>query len=122
MSHQSGCVYSLNGTWYLEYRIFEGNTSSGKRVNKTITLCTMNGGHHHERCTSRGDHRSKKSILPLRDALMKPINDGAAKTAEPEAAMLVTDFWEQLYLPHISGAAGSRNPPSGATSKSGISI
>ena len=106
MSHQSGSIYKYSGTWYLKYRTFEGDSSSTKRVHRTVTLCAVNGERHHEQCTSRGEHRSKKSILPLRDALMKPVNDGAVKPADPKAAMLVTDFWETLYLPHISGKGG----------------
>jgi len=106
MSHQSGSIYKYSGTWYLKYRTFEGDSSSAKRVHKTLTLCAVNGERHHEQCTSRCEHRSKKSILPLRDALMKPVNDGAVKPADPKAAMLVTDFWETLYLPHISGTGG----------------
>jgi len=106
MSHQSGSIYKYNGTWYLKYRTFEGDTSSAKRVHKTLTLCAVNGERHHGQCNSRGAHRSKKSILPLRDALMKPINDGVGKTADPKGTTLVTDFWETLYLPHISGKGG----------------
>jgi len=106
MSHQSGSVYKYNGTWYLKYRTSEGDSSSAKRVHKTLTLCAVNGERHHEQCASRGEHRSKKSILPLRDVLMKPVNNGAAKPADPKGAMPVTDFWETLYLPHISGTGG----------------
>ncbi|MGA8492844.1 MAG: tyrosine-type recombinase/integrase [Terriglobales bacterium] len=88
MSHQSGSIYKYRGTSYLKYRTFEGDSSSAKRVHKTLTLCAVNGERHHEQCTSRGEHRSKKSILPLQDALMKPVNDGAGKPADPKAAML----------------------------------
>jgi hypothetical protein len=82
MSHQSGSIYKHSGTWFLKYRTFEGDSSTGKRVHKTVTLCALNGARHHPECTSHGDHRTKKAILPLRDALMKPVNDGAIKPAE----------------------------------------
>jgi integrase len=107
MSHQTGCIYSLGGTWYLKYRTPEADSSTGKRKNKTVTLCMVNGERHHPECTGRGDHRSKKSILPLRDTLMKPIND--AKPIEQKAAMLITDFWDTQYLPHISGEGGLKH-------------
>src|SRR5580700_6880783 len=37
MSHQAGCIYKLNGTWYLKYRTTWGD----RRVNKAVALCGL---------------------------------------------------------------------------------
>ena len=42
----------------------------------------------------------------MRDALIKPINDGATKPVEQKGTVLITDFCAQSYLPHISGEGG----------------
>ncbi len=83
MAYQQGSIYLHGGTWYLKYR----TTEKGERLHKTVTLCR------------RDDlHRSKKSVLPLRDEFMRTVNQENGQK-KPSKDMKIVTFWNQ-YLKH----------------------
>jgi len=97
MAYQTGSIYKHNGSWCLKYRITELKDGTPSRVHKTVMLCAVNGEQHHPLCEKHTEHRTKKSVEPVRDKIMQDIN---AQSTAPQHDMSISDFWEQKYLPY----------------------
>jgi integrase len=69
------------------------------RVHKTERLCSVNGEQHHRLCEKKAEHRTKKSVEPVRDKIMQGVN-AAQSNGTPQQDMSIADFWEQRYLPY----------------------
>jgi integrase len=99
MAYQSGSIYKHNGTWFLKYRTTELKDGTPSRVHKTERLCSVNGKQHHRLCEKKAEHRTKKSVEPVRDKVMQTVNTQQAN-GTPQQDMSIVDFWEQRYLPY----------------------
>jgi len=99
MAYQSGSIYKHNGTWFLKYRTTELKDGTPVRVHKTERLCSVNGDEHHRYCEKRAEHRTKKSVEPVRDRIMQAVN-AARSNGTPLQDIPIADFWEQRYLPY----------------------
>jgi integrase len=99
MAYQSGSIYKHNGSWFLKYRTTELKDGTSSRVHKTERLCSVNGDQHHRLCEKKVEHRSKKSVEPVRDKIMQGVNT-AQSNGKPQQDMSIVDFWEQRYLPY----------------------
>src|SRR5450759_2843021 len=102
MAYQSGSIYKHNGTWFLKYRTTELKDGTAVRVHKTERLCSINGDQHHRLCEKSTEHRSKKSVEPVRDKFMNTINVQQSNGRTPQQDMTISDFWEQRYLPYCT--------------------
>lgn len=101
MANQTGTIYKHNGTWFLKYRT-TGTKKDGSvgRVHKTVRLCSRNGEQHHEYCTQKGEHKTKKSLFDVRAKIMQAANALQGNRGAGQD-MRVTDFWETRYLPYL---------------------
>src|ERR1019366_2237125 len=99
MAYQSGSIYKHNGSWFLKYRTTELKDGTLSRVHKTEQLCSVNGEQHHKLCEKKAEHRTKKSVEPVRDKIMQGIN-APQSNGTPQQDMSIVDFWEQRYLPY----------------------
>jgi integrase len=99
MAYQSGSIYKNNGTWFLKYRTTELKDGTPSRVHKTERLCSVNGAQHHDLCSQRGEHRTKKSVADVRDKFMVGVNSNQSN-GRPQRDMPVADFWREFYLPY----------------------
>ncbi len=104
MAYQAGSIYLHNGSWFLKYRTTELKDGTAVRVHKTERLCSTNGELHHPKCETKKEHRPvkgkpPKSVYPVRDKIMAGVN-AAQSNGKPQQDMLITDFWEQKYLPY----------------------
>jgi integrase len=80
---QRGQIYKKNGAWLLRYWDI---TTTG-RVRKAVKLAPISD-----------EYPSKRSVLLLAEKHLQPINSGQL---QPESALLVTDFIENIYLPYV---------------------
>jgi len=99
MAYQQGSIYKHNGSWFLKYRTTELKDGTPQRVHKTERLCSVNGEQHHRYCEKRAEHRTKKSVEPIRDKVMQAVN-AAQLNGTPQQDMPIADYWEQRYLPY----------------------
>jgi integrase len=99
MAYQQGSIYQHNGTWFLKYRTTEVKDGTPRLVHKTVRLCDKNGNGHHPQCEVKTEHRTEKSVYPVRDKIMAGVN-AAQSNGRPQQDMLIVDFWEQRYLPY----------------------
>jgi integrase len=99
MAYQSGSIYKHSGTWFLKYRTTELKDGTPSRVHKTERLCSVNGEQHHRLCEKKAEHRTERSVEPVRDKLMQTVNARQAN-GTPRQDISIVDFWEQRYLPY----------------------
>jgi integrase len=84
--HQKGYVYKKNGAWFVRfYENVIGQDETITRTQRAIKLADVDD-----------NHRSKKSVMPLVEELLRPMNDG---TYTPLGTMMIGRFYEQVYLP-----------------------
>lgn len=94
--------------WILKYRAKE----DGKTVNKSTTLCAVNGSQHHELCNHVGEHRSLKTLDQVRSAILSSVNaQNKDAVTGRESDMRVVDFWSQRYLPYCETVMASSGKP-----------
>jgi integrase len=94
--------------WILKYRVKEG----GKVVNKSATLCAVNGSMHHDLCKFVGEHRSEKTLDQVRTAILESVNAQNKDAAiGRDSDMRVVDFWSQRYLPYCETVMQSSGRP-----------
>ena len=87
--HQRGHVFEQHGAWHVRYYVTEIIDCTPKRVQRSHRLCAKDRQHA---------SRSSKTVRDLQDDWMKTIN-----VVGPDAVdMLVTEFWEQRYLPFVT--------------------
>ncbi len=87
--HQTGHIFeSASGAFHVRYYTTEIVDGLPKRVQKSHLLCRRDNKHFSKTC---------KAVKLLRDDHMRTINVDQAR----EADMLVSDFWDQRYLPFI---------------------
>jgi integrase len=97
--YQSGGKTIRLPNWVLKYRVHQG----GKVVNKSATLCAVNGSMHHDLCNFVGEHRSEKTLDQVRTAILSTVNAQNKDAAVGrESDMRVVDFWSQRYVPYCS--------------------
>ena len=109
---QRGCIFwrEDKGAWYLKYRTSELKGGSVRRIHRSVRLCTPNGSEHHPSCEARKEeHRPRrkngkivapKNLEHLRDKLLNAARVNEQSTGRVRQDMLVTEFWEQRYLPY----------------------
>lgn len=94
--------------WILKFRAKE----DGKTVNKSCTLCAVNGTMHHELCNHVGEHRSLKTLDQVRAAILSSVNaQNKDAVTGRESDMRVVDFWSQRYLPYCETVMQSSGRP-----------
>jgi integrase len=85
---QRGYIFRKGGAWYLRYsdRVLglDGQPVRRKLCRKLADFCDR--------------YRSKKSVRPLADEFLTPINAGRVR---PESTMSVAAFIENEYLPYV---------------------
>jgi integrase len=87
--HQTGHIFeSASGAFHVRYYTTEIVDGQPKRVQKSYLLCRRDNKYFSKTC---------KAVKLLRDDHMRTVNVDQAS----EADMLVSDFWEQRYLPFI---------------------
>lgn len=87
--HQTGYIFeSASGAFHVRFYQKEIVGGQSKRVQKSHLLCHKDEKHHSTTC---------KAVKLLRDEFMRRINVSQAS----EQDMLITDFWEQRYLPFV---------------------
>jgi integrase len=84
---QRGTILKHHGSWVL--RFYETVIQDGRRVRKKsfkrlAPVCT--------------DYPTKRSVLLLAEKILAPINAG---TQQPESAMRVVDFIDNVFLPYV---------------------
>lgn len=84
---QRGCIYRHRNCWYVRY--YEHVSVNGEKVRKQSCkkLAPFND-----------DYPTKRSVLLLAEKILAPINSGQL---QPESAIRVVDFIENIYLPHV---------------------
>jgi integrase len=88
--HQTGYIFeSASGAFHVRYYTTEIVEGQPRRVQKSRLLCHKDDRHFSKSC---------KAVKLIRDEFMRTINVAQAN----EQDMLVTDFWEQRYLPFIT--------------------
>src|SRR6516164_10871229 len=88
--HQRGHVFEAHGAFHVRYYLTEIVDGHPKRVQRSHRLCTKDNKHFSTSC---------KAVRLLQDDFMRTVN---ATTGTEAADMLVTDFWEQRYLPFVT--------------------
>jgi integrase len=87
--HQIGHIFeSASGSFHVRFYTTEIVDGHPKRVQKSHLLCRKDNKHFSKTC---------KAVKLLRDDHMRTINVDQVS----EADMLVSDFWDQRYLPFI---------------------
>lgn len=88
--HQTGYIFeSSSGAFHVRYYTTEIVDGQPKRVQRSHLLCRKDDKHFSKTC---------KAVKLLRDEEMRKVNASQVS----EADMLVTDFWEQRYLPFVT--------------------
>ncbi|MGO9433278.1 MAG: tyrosine recombinase XerC [Terracidiphilus sp.] len=88
--HQTGYIFeSSSGAFHVRYYTTEIVDGQPKRVQKSHLLSREDDKHFSRTC---------KAVKLLRDEFMRTVNVSQAN----EEDMLVTDFWEQRYLPFVT--------------------
>jgi len=85
MRHQKGSVYERSKSFYVRYY---GRDESGKPVQLSKFLARKDDVHYSTGC---------KAVQKLKNAIMDKVNAGKLATSQ----VLVTDYWDQTYLPHL---------------------
>jgi integrase len=84
---QRGTILKHHGSWVLRY--YDTELTEGRRVRKKA---------FHKLAPVGPDYPTKRSVLLLAEKILQPINSGQL---QPESAMLVTAFIEDVYLPFV---------------------
>jgi len=88
--HQTGYIFeSKSGAFHVRYYTTEIVDGQPTRVQKSHLLCRKNNKYYSRTC---------KEVKNKRDDFMRTINVSQVS----EADMLVTDYWEQRYLPFVT--------------------
>jgi len=84
---QRGIIYKHHGAWFLRY--YDWRTVNGKPIKKRVArkLAPISPA-----------YPTKRSVLTIAEKILTPINAGQV---QPESTMLVEDFIENVYLPHV---------------------
>jgi integrase len=84
---QRGHIFKSSGSWFLKY--YDAQLTNGVRVSKRACkrLAPVNEV-----------YRTKSDVRTLADKILNPINTGAVA---PESSMLVVDFIDTVFLPHV---------------------
>jgi integrase len=88
--HQRGHVFEAHGAFHVRYYLTEIVDGQPKRVQRSHRLCAKDNKHFSVSC---------KAVRLLQDEFMRTVN---TTTGTEAADMLVTDFWEQRYLPFVT--------------------
>ena len=89
MRQQSGHVYRRGGWWILRYR--QTVNRGGKLETNQPAVKLVPVSVH---------YRTKKSVADLAAERLEEIN---RQNSEPETVVTIGDFWENVFLPHVTG-------------------
>lgn len=84
---QRGTIFRHSGSWFLKYYDKHATPTGPKRVRVCVKLCRVDA-----------HHRVKTHVVSLADKVLGPVNSGITV---PESFMLVSEFIEKNYLPHV---------------------
>jgi integrase len=88
--HQTGYIFeSASGAFHVRYYAVEIVAGQPKRVQKSYLLCRKSDKYFSKTC---------KAVKLLRDDFMRRVNVRQVNDED----MLVSDFWEQRYLPFVT--------------------
>jgi integrase len=88
--YQRGHVFEGHGAFHVRYYVNAIVDGQPRRVQRSERLCSKDNKHHSTKC---------KPVQQKAADVMERIN--ALTGAAPEAEITVSDFWEQVYLPHV---------------------
>jgi integrase len=83
--HQSGYIFAANGAFHVRYYVTQVVDGQLKRVQKSGRLCSKSDG--------------TKTAKRLAAAVIERVNAQSGRVEQ--ADVLVTQFWERTYLPHL---------------------
>jgi integrase len=92
MREQKGRVFHSYNSWFVRYYDdVLGPDGQAKRIRVCKKLDVEHGG----------EYRTRRSVQPFVDAILKPINSGKL---DVRSTMLVSEFGDRVYLPqHVEG-------------------
>jgi integrase len=85
-NYQRGTIYEASGSFFVRYFA----TIDGVKKRTSHKLCDRDAEHHSTTCTA---------VLALRDEHM--VTTRRPKPPQPTTEPLITDYWEQVYLPTV---------------------
>lgn len=87
--HQTGTVIERSGTFYIRFY------RDGRRVTEALRA----GNGSPLRRDSHFKNTTCRAVRSVADAHMKPLNEATERTRQNVSRVLVTDFWNDTYLP-----------------------
>jgi integrase len=88
---QTGYIYESSGAFFVRYYVSEIVDGEPQRVQRSHRLCEKSEKYY---------ARNAKSVKLLRNEFMQTINVQQASGRTAAKDTLITDFWEQKYLPY----------------------
>ena len=105
---QQGYIFEAFGSYHVRYYVTELLDGKPVRKQKSERLCANDAAHKLE-CNKRGKCKPNpakekkpawcRPVQRLADAVMDRVN--AQSGTLPDTDTLISDFWEQTYLPHL---------------------
>lgn len=83
---QRGYIFTAHSAWHVRYAVTALVDGQPKRVQKSTRICSKSG-------------ISKRQARALAQQVLDRVNVGAGSVDQVD--VLVTDFWQRTYLPHL---------------------